>query len=969
MKYIKNIKRVGIVYLIICMVLSYDINVMAADDGQVKTSISASSNSIYENESATISLTLKGVPYEGKEEPNDVVLVIDRSSSMSDAEMVDMKAAAINFVSKIDFAVHRVAVVAYDNNIESIPFSVNTNEINTFINTITPRGTTAIGDAINEACNILNNKRADAYGSIILMTDGVNTAGTEPLPVAEAAKSKGYFFYTVSLAKSQESDNNLKKMATSEADHYSVFASSGLSQAYNDIAEKIGYCNAKDVVVTQQIGDNFEIVAGSTANNIPQPTISGNVLTWKMNQLGKGNTNLSYQIKPKKGISEGIYQHGTGQVMYTNYLGEQRTITINSNNITIKHCPPEILTVSPTASKSGSGDKITLTGNYFRTGANVTVGGVAVNDCVISGNMITFSMPVVGQGGTSIRVKNTDGQSDRIDFMVLSDPQISNVSPNSTEENTKKRIEITGSGFVGTYSTLKVYVGDEEAVVISTTSTKIVAKVPAKEQGVYDIKVVNQDGVELVLPNAFTYTPKSLPDPVIIDTVSPNNGVENEKHEVTITGTNFIGSYSSVKVYVDDAPATVISVTNQNTIKCKVPKKEAGTYDIKVVNANGVSATKVAAFTYTPEDPNKDAPVINRLSPASSAEKKKNTVVITGEKFVGTYSTIKVKVGGKEATVISVTSQNTIKCKFPSMPAGVYDVEIICANGKSIIMDAAYEYVAVVVDDMPDIYTLTPDNSVEGAKQAVTIQGKNYVGTYSTIKVKVGGKEATVISVDSTTIKCKFPSMPTGTYDVEVICANGKSIIKPQCYKYNVKPQPATPIISNITPDNGEEKKSSTITIQGSNFEGTYSTVQVLIGTENATVISVTDTTIKCKTPKLDVGTYDVKVVCTNGVGMLQSAYTYNSPIPKGGPTVTGLSVNNGTAGAKVKNVVITGSDFVGTYSTIKVLVGGESATVISVLPTMIKCHFPKLSAGTYDLTIINADNTTVTVQNAFTYN
>ena len=62
--------------------------------------------------SAEIVHTLTGIPYTNKIEPNDVILIIDRSTSMRN-DLDNMKLAAKEFVNSINTSYHRIGVVSY----------------------------------------------------------------------------------------------------------------------------------------------------------------------------------------------------------------------------------------------------------------------------------------------------------------------------------------------------------------------------------------------------------------------------------------------------------------------------------------------------------------------------------------------------------------------------------------------------------------------------------------------------------------------------------------------------------------------------------------------------------------------------------------------------------------------------------------------------------------------------------------
>ena len=66
--------------------------------------------------------------------------------------------------------------------------------------------------------------------------------------------------------------------------------------------------------------------------------------------------------------------------------------------------------------------------------------------------------------------------------------------------------------------------------------------------------------------------------------------------------------------------------------------------------------------------------------------------------------------------------------------------------------------------------------------------------------------------------------------------------------------------------------------------------------------------------------------------------------------------------------VIITGSDFVGTTKTLKVYIDGKSALVTSVSDTQIVIKTPSLAVGGYDLQIVNSTGANTTISSAIEY-
>lgn len=332
----KSIKRAFSLFLAVCLaVMAVPITASAAFS-MASAEFRNVHSAILMGTSAEIQLSLVGKPYTGHVVKNDVVLVIDRSGSM-DGKLEEMKVAAKKFVSDIDMNDHRVGIVAYDSSVSTCPLTTDVNVLNVFIDSLAIAGSTRMDLGIQAAGSLLTQKRDEATGSIVLMTDGQPDSSDMAIDAAQKAKGLDYMFYTVALTPTTDSAANifLKKLATSDTDHYFVGDSSQLANVYAQIAKKIGQCNAKDVVATATISSDFEYVKGSGDSSIPCPVVSGNTLTWNIPQLSAGESVVSFKIRPKSATEIGSYTPCTGKVTYTDYTQNTQTINLNAPNLYI----------------------------------------------------------------------------------------------------------------------------------------------------------------------------------------------------------------------------------------------------------------------------------------------------------------------------------------------------------------------------------------------------------------------------------------------------------------------------------------------------------------------------------------------------------------------------------------------------------------------------------------------------------
>lgn len=821
---------------------------------------------ISETEVVDVTIALKGTPYINAEAPTDIILTIDKSGSMGN-DVVAMAEAAEVFVERIDLSVHRVGLIIYDNTVTDDCKIAPTDDEDVLIEKLREipsmnQGGTNIDTAINESVKLLDSKRSNAEGAIVLMTDGESDLPSA-LAAAEKAKMLNYSFFTVALCDSEDSEENknLKKMATSEADHYSVFETSQLNSVYSNIASKIGDVNAKDIVITQAINGQFDLVAGSTDDNIPLPTINGNSLVWTMTQLVRGDVTLTYQMKPKASIPEGTYNHAVGYIFYTDYNGNRQKMEIPMQEIVVSHNGPIITSITPDRVEYTGGETVTIKGEYFRPGLQIYLDGDSIPYKYISANELQFTMPQHEvDEKVRVMVRNPNGKSVYKNIAVYAQNILTSVTPNTVEENRKQPVTIKGSGFNGNSKTADVYFGDKEAAIKSITNDTITCVAPALPAGVYEVKVVNADDSVSTLAAAYTSEGVvTVVNPCTITSVTPNTVEEDTAQKVTITGTEFNGNSKTMDVMVGTTEATIFSVDEDNgIIVCRIPKLSAGTYDITVINADDTTATLAGAYTVVAEI----IPpcTITSVSPNTAVEETKQRVTISGTMFNGTSKTADVYFGNVEASIISIV-ENEVICIAPALPVGVYDVKIINADNTTASLTGAYTVEAEVIPPCT-ITSITPATVDEDTAQNVTIIGTMFNGSSKTAEVYFGSEKATITSVDETKILCKAPALAPGVYDVKVINGDNTTATLAGAYTVNDVVEP-TCTITSVNPTSVAANTRVNIFIYGTEFNGNSKTADVFIGTEEANIFSVDadNGVIKCRIPRLPAGVYDVTVV------------------------------------------------------------------------------------------------------------
>jgi len=328
-----------------------------------------------------------------------------------------------------------------------------------------------------------------------------------------------------------------------------------------------------------------------------------------------------------------------------------------------------------------------LDGSVF-TSVTAKIGTTALNPVTVNSSTsitATYAIKDKTAGAKDVTVTTGWGTSEALSggFTVKNPaPTVTAISPTSASNAADKTVTITGTGFL---SGASVQLRDPEGAnsnidltgVTVSSKTSITAIVPAgKTVDTYNVVVTNTDLQSWTfLATAGGFQIK-LPAPTIT-TVSPSSGTNEKTTTITITGTNYQTSGTTLVTLEATGKTpiscTSVSVSSATTITAVVPAdKVTGAYDVKVTNPDGQSAPKSAAFTVT-----YPVPTVATISPASMTNDGTQSVTITGTNF---RSGVTVKIGTTSCTGVTrdgTTPSTKLTCIVPaSITPDTYDVKV-----------------------------------------------------------------------------------------------------------------------------------------------------------------------------------------------------------------------------------------------------------------------------------------------------
>lgn len=217
--------------------------------------------------------------------------------------------------------------------------------------------------------------------------------------------------------------------------------------------------------------------------------------------------------------------------METLYPGPLTQVSVSSVPINTPTVPTTVVTtlsgsgplltsISPTSGVTGTSATITITGSNFQTGATVrliqpgllpiTATGVSVSSTQITG---TFNLGSMNAGTANVQVINPDGRSASLSnaFTIgAASPVITGISPTSSYLGESLTLTVNGQNLNDIASVILVSADGTLQVPCSgvssgsTTATCTLAVPSSATPEVYNVQVMNSDGLTGLLNSSFT---------------------------------------------------------------------------------------------------------------------------------------------------------------------------------------------------------------------------------------------------------------------------------------------------------------------------------------------------------------------------------------------------------------------------------------------------------------------------------
>lgn len=469
-----------------------------------------------------------------------------------------------------------------------------------------------------------------------------------------------------------------------------------------------------------------------------------------------------------------------------------------------------------------------------------------------------------------------------------------------------------------------------------TNATTLTAVTPPGVAGNQLVEVVHPGNLAAGLPNGFQYIP-----PPTFTSISPVSGTTLGGTAFTITGTDFVGTPSSV--LIGGAPPATVSFLSSAQITGTTAANAPGAVDITIATPFG-STTAVGAYSYIAPIP---PPVATSMTPNSGTTLGGTTVVIAGTGF---RAGVTVRFGTVSSTNVTLDSATQLTVVTPPAAAGLVTVAVTNTDAQSSSVPNGFTYFAP-----PAGTGISPNQGYAVGGTNVTITGTGFRAG-ATVQFIVGGvaQPATNVVVTSTTITARAPAHTPGLSDVVITNVDSQTTTLPNAFRF----VPA-PTLASITPSNGAATGGTAITLTGTAFQPGAA---VSLGGSPAFAVNVASngTSLTAVTNARPAGTVDVVVTNPDGQTVtLANGYTFNQA-----PVLSSLTPDTGPiAGGQV--VTLSGNGF---QQGATVVFGTTSGTVTNVTATRITVTSPARPAGVVSVRVTNTDGQSSVLTNAYRY-
>ena len=305
---------------------------------------------------AQVTLSFEAVP-QLETVPADIVLLMDHSTSMSGAPLVNAKLAAKQFIEMVARASgdplgqsitngSRMGLVGFGADAaEEVPLSSDVADLEGAVDALTLAGNTNHRAAFELADAMLTGSTADRQ-VVVMFTDGRTTAGGSPDVAAEAMKQSGIEIFCIGLGTDVTPLN--RWVTDPDATHVSSTNDPAkLQEVFAQAAAEVVRAGAMDALLRETLTDEFKLGRILAVSHGTVDLLGTQSLEWRAGAVGAAGPEtavLTFEVK-HIGTTEGR-RAVNRSVTYTDreggsltFPGPEVEITCNGTVIVPETCP------------------------------------------------------------------------------------------------------------------------------------------------------------------------------------------------------------------------------------------------------------------------------------------------------------------------------------------------------------------------------------------------------------------------------------------------------------------------------------------------------------------------------------------------------------------------------------------------------------------------------------------------------
>jgi uncharacterized protein YegL len=325
---------------------------------EVNSSVSPSEVKLREvgsaSEKTQITLTINGAGEPVREDlPVDVILIIDRSTSMTGQKLEDAISAANILINLLNPAKDRLGLIFFASTATlDIDLTSNPSSARAALSDLNATGFTATADAIQMATEELCSKgRHNAVWMEILLSDGATSESSDPVIRSKEAAEANITIHTIGIRPpNEDSVSTLNRLANvTGGKYYSTPNPYDLEEIYTLTQPTINLAGGNIVVkeVLQeyiQLEGNFSVKPSHVDSN-PDGTTT---LTWRVSDLSIGDTwTVSFNVTSNRNGNVPVDVPKATLVTYNNFMGTFATVNFPETKLQVKLNQPPIANAGP----------------------------------------------------------------------------------------------------------------------------------------------------------------------------------------------------------------------------------------------------------------------------------------------------------------------------------------------------------------------------------------------------------------------------------------------------------------------------------------------------------------------------------------------------------------------------------------------------------------------------------------------